>query len=526
MNVKISEKGIYKIIPSAEGLSSEQIYNILESYLDRDENIFAKFSASNGMYYWDCPGSGWHKMSEADQFVKGEINDVIEQKRRLIEPKLKDTLIKPLDALFNVPSEDYIYYRYKDDNSIEVILVAWDYRFPARGPEETGHIKVKKPAKKQDVKITIKEAGNNVPNYKLLIRKLNGDGFADKETDSSGSLQMKLPVGFECVIMSKDKEHDFTFIVEEDKSEYVFDITKPLEVKIYVEKDDKPADNLPVNVNYNGSDIVLYTNLEGVALTSLDFVKDAVINVVAENQTQSVQVQYPSTEISIHIKTPKALIDVIYRKNRIPVEGEDVVLNITGQGSVMLTTDRKGCVTYTIPYRDNVDVSVKVGSVEQTKSLEKHTEFIIEENVVVPPPLPPEPEPDLVDDDINEEPEPVAPKPYNIYVKVEKGNYVQGSIILKQDDNEYKIPLDNEGRCSVERDMVIPNKIVNATVDTKLGVFDDFDLEFEEDEDDYEIMLKLRRKSQFWSILLEVLAATAVTFSLIMIYVLFEGLFF
>lgn len=526
MDIKIPEKGIYKIIPSDECLSSEQIYNILEAYLSRDENIFARFSASNGMYYWECPGNGWHKMSEANQFEKDEINEIIEQKRKLIEPKLKDTSIKPLDALFHVPSEDYIYYRYKDDNSIEVMLVAWDYRFPARGPEEAASIKVKKPAKKQDVKITIKEAGNNVPNYKLLIRKLNGDGFADKETDSSGSLQMKLAVGFECVIMSKDKKHDFTFIVEEDKNEYVFDITRPLEVKIYVEKDDKPADNIPVNVNYNGSDIVLYANSEGVAVTSLDFVKDAVINVTADNQTQSVQVQYPSTEISIHIKTPKALIDVIYRKNGSPIEGENVVLNITGQDSVILTTDRKGSVTYTIPYRDNADVSVKVGSVEQTKCLEEHTKFIIEENVVVPPPLPPEPEP--VDDDTYEEPEPepVAPKPYNIYVKVEKGNSVQGSIILKQDDNEYKIPLDNEGRCSVERYMVIPNKIVNATIDTKLGVFDDFDLEFEEDEEDYEIMLKLRRKSPFWSKLLEVLAATAVTFSLIMIYVLFEELFF
>lgn len=521
MEVKYSENGIYKIIP-ADTKSSEQIYDILEANLNKDENIFAKFSTAPGYYVWEWSGDkkDWNKLSEADVLIKDEVYDIIAQKRKLIESKLKDFSEELVDAIFKVPSDDWIFYRIDDNNSIEVKLAGWDYRFPAGGPDVGGSIKLKPAKEKQDVKLIIVEADRPVPNYKLSAKMLNGK-FADKETDGQGTYPMKLPVGYECCIMSRNKEHDFSFVVEKDKYEYVFDITKPIDLRIYVQKDGLPANNHIVNVNYNGNDFTLCTNSEGIAKGELKYIKDATVNASVDNQTKSVQVQYPQTEMSFDIETPKAVIDITYKKNGSPVEDEKIVLDITGKGSVILTTDSNGKATYNTPYNDNVNVSVKVNSIERSQLLKMHTEFVIEENIVVPPPMPPEP--DDGGDEISEE---IVPRPYNIYVKTENGNPPQGSIILKQDGKEYNIPLDENGKCNVERNLIIPNKIVNATIDTKSGVFDEFKMEFEEDEDDYEIMLKLRRRSPFWQMLLEALVGVGVTFSLFIIYILFEGFFF
>lgn len=516
MEVKISEKGIYKIISSNEGLSSVQIYDILEASLDSNENIFAKFSATTGYFVWELPGDGWNKLSNANDAQKTEVYAIIAQKRKIIEPKLRNTSIKPLDALFKVPSEDYIFYRINKENCIEVKLVGWDYKFPAKGPEESASIKFMPPSQKQDVKLSIMEAGNKLPNYKLWMKIQTGK-FADKETDASGEFHMKLPVGYECCILSKDNEHDFSFVVVKDKYEYVFDITKPLTVKVSVNKDDAPANNCPVRIDYDGNESTIYTSYDGIVEREFVYVKDAVANITIDNQTQTVVVQYPITEVLFDIKTPKAVIDILYRRNGEAVEGEKIVLDVLGKGSVVLITDSNGKATYTIPYGENIDVCVRVNSIEQNKYLERHTEFVIDEkNDITPPSIPDEEEPY----------EPVIPAPYNIYVKTEKNIIPQGHIVLVQGGEEYKIQLDEDGKCTVGKDLIVPNKIVNATINVQLGVFEDLELEFETDEDDYEIMLKVCNRRPFWPIFFECLAAGGVGLMLFGIYRLFQFFFF
>ena len=73
------------------------------------------------------------RLTEADGATSALVQDALNDKRRLVSRKLAvDYPSLRVDALFTVPSDDYIYFRPAPDGSVQVMLVAWDFKLPAR----------------------------------------------------------------------------------------------------------------------------------------------------------------------------------------------------------------------------------------------------------------------------------------------------------------------------------------------------------------------------------------------------------
>ena len=506
MEIKVAEKAIFKITPK-EDYSSEQLSEALRGILGED-NIFAPFSVSVGYYVWTLPEGDWRKKSEADEMLRSRIDQSMAEKISKISKILNEewpTESRPglhLSNLFQVPSDDYILYRIQPDGSCDVMLAAWDYKLPAKPVADNGPLELQK-INRQDVVHRFVEDDKPVVGYKLVLKAFDGS-FVEKETDAEGCYKMPgLGVGQSFTLKSLDRERDFSFTVESGVSEYIHDLTGELRVYVIVKKDGCPLGGENVMISYAGIPYEQMTGDEGTVSLNVPYRKEGdVIVQIAGAEAQVQRANYPENVFRFELESSKAIILVRYTKNGKPYPAQQVVLNIEGRESLIFYTNERGETSCETLFQPDKLVSVRVGTFSESKLMEKETLF--EFNEVFDDPLPPE-------DSL-----------YHIFVKNEDDRQPDDlQLSLTQGEKSYLLTPEEDGVCRIRKAALEPLIPVSTIVKTYDRTFNPFDMVFEEAEDEYEIILKFRRRYYLATLFKEIAVAVATGLFLLLAFALF-----
>lgn len=568
MDIKIRTNSIYKRI-AKEVKSSEQLNNLFKDILTADENIFASIDFGSGYYVWTLPsGYDWHKLSQAAD--KDLVREALSQKKSRIQRKLAGMLDSgQMEAVFSVPSDDYIFYSQDETGGMKLCLVAWDYQLPAKTEVVDGGFRIPVPPPCQDVRLIFKEAGRPASFYRCVIKTIS-NSTAEKRADENGCMELNsLCVGYNCSIQSIDKTRDFSFVVEEGKNEYVFDVTENLHIEVAVTKDGTPAMGMPVRITYQGRESELFTNDEGLASLEVAYCPNVDVIVKVEEKTESAKTEYPKTRITFDLQTPVATVNVIRRRNGRPLAGEDVIISVAGFNSQLKKTDRDGAVTLKLPFCRGAELSVETSGNVKSQMMEMENNFIFDEEVpeLFSPIL------KVVDTNGNQVAEHcvaveiagiskdyetdadgiinlpevydrqamkvtdlsspssvrtyqldhtvavyefVIPSQvieyYDIHVRHKNGELPQNPILsILQNGQNVELHPDSEGYCRLRKDLIEGGVQSLAIVNISNEEFGRADVTFVPEENDYEIILDTKSKSSFAHILKQVLMAFAVT---------------
>ena len=565
MEIKVSENGVYKVIPK-EDYTSERLWSILSEVIPAKDQIFAAFSTSPGKYVWTLPGDGWVCLADADESTASLVQETLDAKKRAVIRALTDHSGLRVDALFVVPSEEYVFFRPASDGSLQVMLVAWDYKFPAR-PEGGPVIITGSPhLKRQDVCVKFIEAEKPVPGYHFLLKLIDGR-LTEKTADPAGRFQMAgLVIGKSYQLYSADRSRDFTFTVQAGKSEVIIDLTGDIIVEVAVNRDDAPAQGVPVKISFVGMEYSPVTGEDGIARQAVPYRKDADVIVRVEDKMETVSAVYPLTKIDFDLFTPVASIIVDFFRNEKPVPSLSVFVRIPGSDSLVLNTNAAGRATCRVPFRRETEIVVEVGSFSDHKPFEMETYFRFDERVPVrfdPAIRVKNTDGDLekaypvivelegrrdeyrTDDTglvdlrsvlagaemivrdgknpdnvrsfvLNEDQlvyELIVPAPviemYHVALVPQRGKTLPEGLelTLKQGTHEFPLAKGDDGRFHIKKDDLVAGSTVEAIILKDGAEFGRVDVVFVRDEDDYEIVVNQKKKVAVGPLLARILVA-------------------
>lgn len=566
-DVKLPEGAVYKII-AKEDYTSEQIWNILSEELPEKSRIFAAFSTAPGMYVWTLPGSGWEPLTKVDEATASDARDILNAKRREVANLLAAYPALRIDALFTIPSDEYVFVKSAGDGSLQIMLAAWDYKSPARVNENLPRFVEELPKKRQDVVLEFVEAGKPVSHYPFLLKLFDGK-LSPKQADGNGCFPMQgLLVGNSYSLFSEDRSRDFSFLVEAGKSELVYDLTGDIHLEVTVIRDDAPASDVPVQVSFAGGEYSAVTGADGIARVDLPYRTEAEVIARVEGKMQTVSAEYPLTKMDFELRTPQATIIVEYRQNEKPVPGQEVFVRVEGKESLVLRTDASGNAICHLPHKAGALVQAEAGAFSESRLFEMETRFHFNEIVPVyydpfirvtntdgalEPAYPVEVmingvragyqtdasgtiglrsvlvgaqmvvrdgrNPDNVRSYQLEEEKTVydlvVPVPevemYNIaLVPAHDGVLPENvSFTLRQGTAAFPLSIGEDGRYHVPKDDLVAGSPVSAVVMQGEMEYCKVDMVFEQEENDYEIVVKLKKKGDIGIILKQVLVGLA-----------------
>lgn len=240
----------------------DQIYNQLVARLTPREMIFAKWRAGfGGIIQWDLPQDlTWQQLSKADSYDYQACMALLEN----VSSEAKRTLGSNkamIDAVYSVPSLDYVYYSRTPQGEYRIMLAGWGYRFPtspALNPLSYSTRKL------QPVDIYFRADGEPVASLPVeLVRNTSHVGLS---ADDSGKLNLgsqEVGATFEFFIPSYGR--NFSITIEQGRQQYLVDLTVEKTIPEEIPAVDIPAEPEPINltidnirikfVNQNGSPV-------------------------------------------------------------------------------------------------------------------------------------------------------------------------------------------------------------------------------------------------------------------------------
>lgn len=232
-----------------------------------------------GYIQWELPGSGWQKanmIDSADRGLQARVTDALSRGREAIKVALKGAPVA--SAVLTIPSNDFIYFRITSDNSIEIALPGWGYRYPdSAGGGELGyditHIEL------QSVAIGFRWADRDLTAIPFTI---SGRGHVTSSADGLFRVDGKLPVGSSYDIEASG--HRFNLIVESGREEYIFDLAEHAVVIVEVVCEGKPFPG-KIDLTYDGVTTRLCADSSGRARTEIEL-KGNAAGVFAVNQPE------------------------------------------------------------------------------------------------------------------------------------------------------------------------------------------------------------------------------------------------
>ena len=359
MTVKINANEIYKITQSCSCNEMEEIFEALPP----DLQVFAQYKVGAGFYQWTIPGEGWTCLSEADELDAADVRKLLSEKKSAVRTLLSNNPKINVDNIFTTPGDEYIFFSTKN-NSLEIRLVAWDYKFPTMGPGKSVVIKGPMAPIKQRVILVFTEAGLSAGKRVFGYQTYTGRTKEAISGDDGRFYMGELLVGKSYGIYVKGLA-PITIIPEKDKEEYMIDMTLPYTLKVRVVKDGYPADNHRIMINYMGNQLDLYT-VNGEASAELTYNNAASCMVAIEEEQRSVNLLYPQTDVVFELETKYSDIKLSVHKNSKPVVGASFVISFENQ-TYNVVSDVDGCAQYSLPYLQgrNIDVTVEGKSQSQ-----------------------------------------------------------------------------------------------------------------------------------------------------------------
>lgn len=364
MKISVKQQDVYKI---SQKFPSPEMYEVITNLFGERAKSFARFETGAGVLQWSFDGNDWHKLSDADSLEEQDVRAAIIELKDDVRKILSGAKVPiNVENLCTTPSSEYIFYKY-NGNRIDVVLAAWDYKFPAH--ISVGNINLKGPKKpdKQNVVITLLEAGTSCAYRDFTFQTLSNRTKIVKTDDQGHFCMGELFVGKEYFITDPETNKSFTIHPESGKEEYVFDLSKDMSLTVNVKKDGKPLYGEPVVIELDGTVLTSTTNVDGSAVIPFSYTDSRTCVLKCCGKADNVQLDYPDTSIDLAYETPHFEISVYVGRNGSPLPAEPVSIVVGGGNPVNLNTKDDGFVTTSVPYSPTIPVEVKVRDLQQLR---------------------------------------------------------------------------------------------------------------------------------------------------------------
>lgn len=477
----------------------------IKEYLGDDARFFAPMTATSTGYTWTSQESGWIPLASASDIQRDMVETELANLRNRIQQKLSSRP-KLAGEILSLPSDDgkYIYFIDGKDG-IRLLITGWGFSNARR--------KVIIPDKnKKDIK-SISSArigftinGELQPTHRFHITTMGG---AAKEcfTDAEGFYHLgEQKANTKVNLIDGDSQKTISFVIEDGKSDYIFDITRNSKVRIIVSCDETLLENAEITIGYHGNSHTYTTDSLGEVNITLPFFNGEIIETSTNGIDKRTLCQYPETEIQIRLTKPKVeersdndiIIDPPVKKSRtvsircINQEGNPrynypITVKI-GEHTTDFLSDKEGLVRLT---PQEIGTEIKVIDGFDDANYVRH----------------------IVDDSDNAieiiSPEEVATIPDNTLqmIGIDGNLLANQKVILRQGDKTLILSLDGEGTTRFKDSEFEHNKEMTAQILSKDNEHDLIPFTLDENEHNYVIQELEVTKKTWWHRLLNIVLA-------------------
>ena len=280
---------------------------------------FVEMLTGAGYYQWRMNGDDWIKFSDASDNVKPFVAQQYEDKKYKIKAELGNAFFK--DDIFIVPDESFIFYCEKENSDYEFAIAAWGFKYPNRATGGELDYWVQK-IPMQDVNIAFEWNGKKFPNIDFWFNNL------PKKTEKDGWFHLggKVPVGTKYNVVTPEKSSE-VLVVEQEKADYIYDLTQYFEVEISALLDGNPLEGQVCELFYNQNTENLSTDSNGKVSLRLPLVCDNEAQLKPQQPFVKVLCREDSQEQTPTIKDEKLLFNFEFISPK-PPEPETKIINI------------------------------------------------------------------------------------------------------------------------------------------------------------------------------------------------------
>jgi len=206
-------------------------YRLKECLGDELVKFFAKCKVGAGFYIWDTPTGRWMPLEEATAEDLDDARNKWAEIQQQVRSKLS-TKSDLAERILGIPNEKFLYYRRKEDNTVDLLVTGWGFRNFIRQRVTPITRQTEKSGHPVTVAFTINGEKTPYRPFQIVAEKKNNNLVTD--ADGNGSLG-NLDLGKVVTIIDTVTGKSFSFTVEAIKSEYLFDVT--------LQKDDQDQDH-------------------------------------------------------------------------------------------------------------------------------------------------------------------------------------------------------------------------------------------------------------------------------------------
>ncbi|MCR4560854.1 MAG: hypothetical protein K5685_12320 [Bacteroidales bacterium] len=441
--------------------SYDSYHNAIHTVAEKYGVIFVGMLTGAGYYQWRLGGDDWQKFADAPENEKPFLAQQYEDKKMKIKAELEGAFFK--DDIFVVPDDGFIYYRTNANGNYEFAITAWGFKYPNRATGGELDYWIKK-IPMQDVNIAFEWNGKKFPNLEFFFNNL------PKKTENDGWFHLGglVPVGTKYNVVTPEKKTE-VLVVEQNKAEYVYDLTQYFNVEISATLDGNPLDNQACELFYNNKTENLSTDQNGNTTLRLPLMCDdkaqlkanqPFVRVLCREQSDE---QTPAQKDETLLfkfdfltpeppKPPKVKTvnaEILLLKDGNPISGAKCLVTFNGESKNTISgEDGKAVASFSIKLDDSITMpklTVKYGDKNdmQTPSPSEDEEilyFKFEEKT-------PEPEPEFVS-----------------FHVLDYGGYPMPDldiVLTTKVKGEIPLKTDSDGLCQVPKEWFEDNEKIN-----------------------------------------------------------------
>ena len=256
--VKVSSKDIYQDISG----DVAAIYNHLIQNIS--DVPFAEMKPGIGFYIWKTEGDDWNCITHADELEVDLIYAALNSEKSRIGnlPGYNGVV----DKLFTYPDDNYVFYRYAPNGSIEIKIAGWGYKKSYK-PVSGGPIVSTYPLQTPNpITIAFYKDSECLPNREFSV-VLPHTTNTYKTDDEGKYVFSHIPVGKKYDIIDLGTHRHFSLEIEDKKHIYNFVVeeTKYSQAKLkVVDENDTVVPAYPIEVVYANENKHVLTDTQGV----------------------------------------------------------------------------------------------------------------------------------------------------------------------------------------------------------------------------------------------------------------------
>lgn len=302
--LKVTKEEIIWQLSGSSINPGRQANDRIKEYLKEDARFFAPMTATSTGYTWTSQESGWTSLASATGIQRDMVESELAELRNRVQQKLS---LKPKLAagILSLPSDDGKYVFFMEGNDgLKLLIAGWGFSNARRNVVIPGK-------NKKDIKsVTSARVGFTVngelqPSHRFFITTVGGSA---KEcfTDAEGYYHLgEQKANTKVNLTDADSQKSISFIIEDGRSDYVFDITRNSKIRVIASCDGTLLENAEITIAYHGSCNTHTTDSLGEVNLTVPFFKEELVVASANGVEKRTVCQYPETVIQIQIPKQK-----------------------------------------------------------------------------------------------------------------------------------------------------------------------------------------------------------------------------